>query len=155
MNDLILILQQVKANWGIETVNAIKTKIQQEQIIWNGELLDSINYVQDETLDGNITFKMTEYGKFIDEGVNGLNNSVGSQYSYRGNVAGMGAALKPWADSKGLNPWAVAWTLQKEGLQPRRFFNDVIAVRLESLAKDLEKAYVTYLNSTINKQQNP
>jgi hypothetical protein len=155
MNDLILILQQVKANWGIETVNAIKTKIQEDQIIWNGDLLDSIQSIQDSSLDGDITFKMADYGKFVDEGVNGLNNSVGSQFSFRGNVAGMGAALKPWADSKGLNAWAVAWTLQKEGYKPRRFFNDVIASRMGDLATDIERAYGTYLNEQINKQQNP
>jgi hypothetical protein len=155
MNDLIQILLKVKETWGIETVNAIKQKIQDDNIIYNGDLLNSIAYEQEQTLDGNIKFKMTEYGKFIDEGVNGQSNSVGSQFSFRGNWQGTAFHIKDWADSKGLNPYAVAKSIQEKGIEPRRFFNDVIAARLEDLAVSLEQAYVNYLNAQINRQQNP
>lgn len=149
------VLQEAKRQWGIETVQAIKNKINEEGLIWQNTLLNSIGLNQDDTLDGNITFKMTDYGKFLDEGVNGITNNLGSQFSYRGNWRGMGAAIKPWADSKGLNPWAVAKSIQSKGLQPRRFFNSVIESRLPDLSTKLEVAYTTYLNDMINRQQKP
>lgn len=145
------ILQEAKRQWGAETVEAIKLKINDGDIIWQSNLLNSIRFEQDGTLDGEIQFKMTEYGKFIDEGVNGTSNSVGSQFSFQGKWKGTAEAIKPWADSKGINPYAVAKSIQKEGIKPRRFFNSVIESRLPDLATNLEVAYTTYLNETINK----
>jgi hypothetical protein len=145
------ILQEAKRQWGAETVEAIKLKINDGDIIWQSTLLNSIRFEQDGTLDGEIEFKMTEYGKFIDEGVNGTSTSVGSQFSFRGKWKGTAEAIKPWADSKGINPYAVAKSIQKEGIKPRRFFNSVIESRLPDLATNLEVAYTTYLNETINK----
>lgn len=155
MNDLILLLQQVKLEWGIETVNAIKARIQEEQAIYEGTLLDSITIQQEENLDGNISFKMTEYGKFIDEGVNGLLQSQGSQYSFRGNWKGTALAIQSWARAKGLNEWSTARSIQDKGITPRRFFKSVIENRLPQLARDLEVAYTTYLEQQINNQQRP
>lgn len=155
MNDLILLLQEVKRNWGIETVNAIKARIEAENIIFSSELLNSIGLNQDDTLDGNITFKMTDYGKFIDEGVNGLLLTQNSPYSFRGNWRGTAVAIQKWAEAKGLNPWATAHSIQNKGIKPRRFFNSVIESRIPNLATDLEEAYATYLNQQINRQQRP
>jgi hypothetical protein len=149
------VLQDAKRQWGIETVQAIKNALTESGSIWQGTLLDSIGLNQDDTLDGNITFKMEEYGKFIDEGVNGSETSWGSEFSFRGNWKGTGAAIKPWADSKGLNAWAVAKSIQKRGIEPRRFFKSVIETRLPNLGEKIGEAYTTYLNDTINRQQNP
>ena len=42
-------------------------------------------------------------------------------------MAGLAYHLKDWADARGLNNWAVAWTMQNEkGLKPRLFFNSTI-----------------------------
>ncbi len=156
MNEqLILLLQQAKAQWGIETVQAIKNKITEDNIIYQSNLLNSIGFTQDDTLDGNITFNMAEYGKFIDEGVNGIQESQGSQFSFKGNYKGTAVAIKQWADSKGLNNWAVAHSIQKKGIQPRRFFNSVIESRIPNLEQLLDTAYRTYLDAMINRQQNP
>lgn len=155
MNDLILLLQQVKAEWGLETVNAIKAKLQEEDAIFSSQLLNSIGFSQDDTLDGNISFKMTDYGKFIDEGVNGLLQSQGSEYSFRGNWIGTALAVQAWSTAKGLNMWAVGRSIQDKGIRPRRFFSSVIESRLPNLATDLEQAYVTYMEQQINNQQRP
>lgn len=155
MNELILLLQEVKRNWGIETVNAIKAKIQAEEAIYSSNLLDSIGLNQDDSLDGNITFKMADYGKFLDEGVNGLIQSQNSQYQFKGNWRGTAVAIKSWAESKGLNPWATAHSIQNKGIRPRKFFTSVIEARMPNLATDLEQAYTTYLTDQINKQQRP
>lgn len=150
------VLQKVKRDWGIETVAAIKQKIQNEGLIWQGELLDSIGYTQAEDLDGEITFKMAEYGKFQDEGVNGEQIQHGSQFSFRGKWQGTAMALTAWAAEKGLNKWAVARTIQRDGIRPKKFFNDVIASRIEQLGTDITKAYADYLTQAVQKntQQN-
>lgn len=146
------ILQEAKREWGAETVEAIKLKINEDDIIFQSVLLNSIAFKQDTTLDGEINFDMAKpYGKFIDEGVNGTSVSVGSEFSFRGKWKGTALAIKPWADAKGLNPYAVARKIQRDGIKPRRFFGSVIESRLPDLAKKLEAAYTTYLNDAINK----
>jgi len=155
MPDLITILQGAKADWGRETVEAIKLKIQRDGVVFSSDLLNSIGFNQDDTLDGNITFKMSDYGKFVDEGVNGTSTNVGSQFSFKGNYKGTAVAIKQWADSKGLNNWALGHSIQKKGIKPRRFFKDVIATRLPDFETNLVGAYNEYLNSQINRQQNP
>jgi hypothetical protein len=100
---------------------------------------------------------MKEYGEFLDEGVNG-DPQLGSRsayttpYQYRGNWKGMGFALTKWADSKGLNPYAVAWTLQRDGLKPRRFFKSVIESRADDLATAIGTAYNDYLSGLLGNQ---
>ncbi len=154
MNEqLILLLQQAKAQWGIETVQAIRNKINEEGLIWQSNLVNSIGFEQDDTLDGNINFKMIEYGKFLDEGVNGTLTNVGSQFSFKGNWKGTALAIKQWADSKNLNNWALGHSIQKKGIQPRRFFNSVVESRIPALGIKLEQAYTQYLNAAINRQQ--
>jgi hypothetical protein len=66
----------------------------------------------------------------------------------------MGGALFAWANSKGLNAWAVAHSIQRKGLRPRRFFTYVIEQRLDELGPMLEEAYKNYLNQQTNRQQN-
>jgi hypothetical protein len=156
MNDqLIVLLQQAKAQWGIETVTAIRNRINEIGLIWQSTLVNSIGFSQDDTLDGNITFKMAEYGKFLDEGVNGTNTTYNSPYQFKGNYKGTAMAIQEWANSKNLNNWAVARSIQKKGLEPRRFYNSVIESRIPELATKLEGAYRTYLDGLINRQQNP
>jgi len=155
MNDLILLLQEVKKNWGIETVAAIQRAIEAEGAQFSNELFNSISYTQDDTLDGDISFTMADYGKFVDEGVNGLLQSWGSQYQFRGNWKGTAVAIKDWAAAKGLNQWALGHSIQKEGIKPRKFFNSVIESRLPDLATGLEQAYTAYLNQITNRQQRP
>jgi hypothetical protein len=149
MNELVNILNLAKKQWGIETVQAIIRKIEQENIIWEGNLKNSIRFKQQE--NGDITFLMKEYGEFLDEGVNGTRSAYATQYQYRGNWKGMGFALTKWADSKGLNPYAVAWSLQEKGLKPRRFFKSVIESRVDDLALLIEKSYNDYLNGLMGK----
>jgi hypothetical protein len=162
MNELIILLQDVKRQWGTETVAAIVAEMQRQNLSYEGKLQESIAFKQDETLDGNITFGMLDYGQFLDLGVNGARSAYTTPYQYKGitqndpaRVRRMGGALFAWANSKGLNPWAVAWSLQKNGLKPRRFFASVIEQRLAELKPQLELAYTTYLEQQINRQQNP
>lgn len=144
------ILKNVQKQWGIETVQAIINKIQQDDIVWNGNLKNSIRFKQQD--NGDITFLMKEYGEYLDEGVNGTRSAYATQYQYRGNWKGMGFALTKWADSKGLNPYAVAWSLQEKGLKPRRFFKSVIESRAVDLADAIGTAYNDYLSNALTGQ---
>jgi hypothetical protein len=155
MNDLIQILLRVKSEWGMETVNAIKAKIEQEDAIFSSQLLNSITFTQELTLDGDVKFIMADYGQFIDEGVNGLTTQWGSQFSFKGNWKGTAVAVGDWAAAKGLNQWALGRSIQDKGIRPRKFFTSVVEARIPELGPMLETAYATYLNQQINRQQNP
>lgn len=150
MNELIQILLDVKDKWGQETVQAIIKKIDSYPIRWQGTLRRSISYEQDDTLDGDITFNMADYGKFIDEGVNGSRSVYTTAYQFKGNYKGTAYHLTSWANSKGLNRYAVARSIQKKGIKPRPFFNSVIQQRVDKdLPKLIETAYNDYLNKSI------
>ena len=157
MNELIQLLQQVKRQWGQETVAAIVAEMQRQNLSYQGRLQESISFKQDETLDGNITFDMLNYGEYLDLGVNGRNSAYTTRFQFSGEpekIRAMGGALFAWANSKGLNAWAVAHSIQRKGLRPRRFFTDVIEQRLDELGPMLEEAYKNYLNQQTNRQQN-
>jgi hypothetical protein len=68
MNELIQLLQQVKRQWGQETVAAIVAEMQRQNLSYQGRLQESISFKQDETLDGNITFDMTVGSSFFSVG---------------------------------------------------------------------------------------
>jgi hypothetical protein len=159
MNELYAILQEVKRQWGSETVAAILAEMQRQNLRYEGKLQESIEFKQDATLDGNITFEMLEYGEYLDEGVNGQASAYTTRFQFSGDpqkIRAMGGALFAWATSKGRNPWAVANSMQRKGLRPRRFFKNVVEQRVnENLGPMLEQAYINYLEQMANRQQNP
>lgn len=149
--ELINIIKSVKDKWGAETVQAILNEIDKQDIKWNGNLRRSISYEQDPGLDGDISIFMADYGQFQDEGVNGLNLNRGSKFNFRiTSIGGVAYHIKPWADSKGLDNWAVARSIVRKGIKPRPFFTSVIEKRIESLGLDIEQALTDYLNRTID-----
>jgi len=144
------LLKSVQDKWGRETVNAILKKIDEQDIKWDGTLRRSISYEQ--APDGNITFLMADYGQFQDQGVNGVSNNRQSTFSFRiTSIGGVAHFIKPWANSKGLNNWAVARSIVRKGIKPRPFFNDVIEARLNTLGLDIEQAMVQYMEDQIRK----
>jgi len=151
--ELINLLIAVRQKWGNETVEAIKKKLSEGAQTFTGELEQSIGFDAPDNLDGNYIFDMVDYGSYLDQGVQGFESNFTSQFRYAGNWKGMAQALKPWADSKGLNPFAVAWSMQQKGLEPRRFFNSVIESRIDLLGEQLTVAMADYLNDMVNKQQ--
>lgn len=138
MNDqLILFLKQIKDEWGAGTVQAIIKKLDSYPIKWKGTLRRSISYSQEDDLDGNIEFNMADYGKFIDEGVNGSRSVYTTAYSFRGNYGGMAYHLTEWANSKGINRYAAARSIQKKGIKPRPFFKSVVESRATDLGQSI------------------
>lgn len=144
--DLKTIIEEASDKWGRETVAAILKKIDSYPIKWNGTLRRSISYEQEGT---DITFNMTDYGKFIDEGVSGTVTKRATPYSFRGNYKGTAFFIKDWALSKGKNPWAVARVIQKKGIKPRPFFNSVIEARIPDLEPLIAQATEDYITSKL------
>lgn len=148
--ELINHLKSIKDQWGQNTVKAIINKIDREGLQFNGTLRRSISYEQDKSLDGDISFNMADYGTFLDKGVNGTEQNVGSTYNYKGNYKAMAVHLKQWADSKGLNNYAVAHSIQKKGLKPRRFFDDIITKRVGDLGEEITEGMKDFMTKSMN-----
>lgn len=147
--DLKKIIEEASDKWGRETVAAILKKIDSYPIKFEGTLRRSISYEQEGT---DISFNMADYGKFIDEGVDGTKIKRGSQYSFKGNYKATAYFIKDWALSKGLNRWAVARTIQKKGIKPRPFFTSVIEKRVPDLEPIISKAVEDYISSKLSEE---
>ena len=148
MEELVKLLAEVQDKWGEETVKAIIKKLDSYPIKWQGTLRRSVSYSQKQS--GDIEFLMADYGKFIDEGVDGTLIKRNSPYSFKGNIPGTAFYIKKWADSKGINPYAAATSIQRRGIEPRPFFNDVIESRIDDLGEAINKAQQEYIDKTIN-----
>ncbi len=147
--ELQQLLEQAANLWGQETVAAILRQLDSYPIQWNGTLRRSIMYEEKEPF--NFTFLMADYGQFQDEGVDGTSNSYNSPYKFKGNWKGTAHFIKPWADSKGLNSFAVARSIQAKGIKPRPFFKSVVETRLPQLGEVLNVTYQKYLDESIKR----
>lgn len=155
-DELKRLLEEVYDQWGSETVKAIVKEIDKFPIKWKGILRRSISYrVGDIGGDDAIEFNAADYGRFVDEGVNGILLNRDAPYSFRlSSIKGVAYHIKPWADSKGLNNWAVATSIVRKGIKPRPFFNSVIQSRTTKLQEGLTEAYQAYLDAQVNKINN-
>jgi len=82
---------------------------------FSGDLKSSIKF---DRYDDEAGFEITgnSYFKFMDKGVNGVKQSVGSPYSYRDKKPPL---LIEWSKAKGLNPFAVQNSIYNKGIKPR------------------------------------
>jgi hypothetical protein len=154
--ELLLLLKQIKDQWGRETVAAILKKIDSYPIKWKGTLKRSISYEQGKDADADIEFFMADYGKFVDEGVNGTQQTRGSQFNFRQeSIAGVAYHIKPWATSKGIqNTWGVATNIVKKGIKPRPFFDSVIQARVAVLGEDITQGIADFMESQVDRLNN-
>jgi hypothetical protein len=154
--ELLLLLKQIKDQWGRETVSAILKKIDSYPIKYKGTLKRSISYEQDKTPDADISFFMADYGKFVDQGVNGTQVNRGSQFNFRQtSIKGVAYHIKPWATSKGIqNSWGVATNIVKKGIKPRPFFDSVIQSRVNVLGEAITEGMAQYMNNQVDRLNN-
>lgn len=150
--ELILLLKQIKDQWGRETVAAILKRIDSYPIKYKGTLKRSISYEQGKDVDGDIEFFMADYGKFVDQGVNGTQVTRGSKFNFRQtSIKGVAYHIKPWATSKGIqNPWGVATNIVKKGIKPRPFFDSVIQSRINILGEAITQGMADYMDDQVN-----
>lgn len=149
--ELKKLLAEAYDTWGRDTVKAIIKKIDEYPIRYQGTLRRSISYQTGKVGGGDeVSFNMADYGKFIDEGVNGTLRSRNSPYSFKGKWKGTALAITPWARAKGLNPYAVAYRIQERGIKPRPFFNSVIEARFPELERLISQAAQKALDNQID-----
>jgi hypothetical protein len=105
-----------------------------------------------------VSISMDDYYDYVNKGVNGVAAAVGSPYSFKTPYANsnMVAAItggggQSWIGAKGITAqdgdynslgWAIATSLKKKGIQPTRFFDDVINQELmDTFSEEMEKAF--------------
>ena len=149
--DLTKLLEEAAAQWGAETVQAIKNKISEQKIIWEENLANSIAYKQTEGTD--ITFNMYSYGKYQDEGT-GIFGSKKTPIP-KSSIKGIAWFIEPWASSKGLNAWAVATSIQRHGgIEARPFFKSTIEIMVPKLNEYIDAAYKDFMDKIVEDTNN-
>lgn len=108
----------------------------------SGALKNSINY---NLTENGFEVDALEYLDYLDKGVNGINNRVGSIYSYTTKKPPIGS-LKGWANRKGINVWALQNSIYNNGIRPRNFLGqadteiDINAI-VEAYSKDIDDMF--------------
>ena len=136
----------------------LETTLRDNAPSFSGDLIDSIssNIEFDESGTANISISMARYGDFINEGVNGTLLNRGSRFSYRDKMPPV-SALKSWANAKGINPWALRYSIYTKGIKKNPFiersFDDGILNNMaDEIAEDIwTDFYVRLDEKKINK----
>lgn len=145
MNDIQDILNKLLDKWSQETIEAMLKKIDEQDIKWRGILRRSLAY---EITNQGVDFLMADYGKFIDEGTGIFGPRA--QRIPTTSIPGIAFYIKPWAQSKGLNNWAVATRIvQRGGIPAKPFFKTVIEQRLQTQQATIQQGLQDYITQRI------
>ena len=107
---------------------------------FTGDLRNSIKFEVNNDATGFSIF-MNDYGKFVDEGVNGTEVSRGSSFSF-GTKRPPIASVSSFAKSIGANPDALATSIWKKGIRPTHFIQESIdSVIVDRLADELAESF--------------
>lgn len=159
-------LRKVLDKYGASVVAEMKTRLQNQGKVASSKLLNSLKHDIKETLQNlELNFYAEDYYKFVDKGVNGFANRVGSPYSFKPkNGKGTGKsklipALKKWLRDKG-QPESEAFRIRRiiwrYGIAPTQFWTISTTRRQKQLNKQIEQAqakdYQAWLNSLAKKE---
>jgi hypothetical protein len=143
-------LINVLKKYGASVVAEMKTRLQNQNKVASGKLLKSLKYDLSETLKTiELNFYADDYYKFVDKGVNGYAQRVGSPFSFKpkdGRGTGqslMIPALKKWCRIKGIpegKAFAIRRNIWKFGIAPTQFFTIATTRRQKQLTKQIEEA---------------
>jgi hypothetical protein len=105
-----------------------------------GNLADSLQFDVELTPDDpQVSIDGFEYAKYMDQGVNGTENNFGSIFSFGDKMPPI-ASVQDYANSIGANPYALAKSIQKKGIEPTMFITQEIENKTERLADDYIEA---------------
>jgi hypothetical protein len=79
------------------------------------------------------------YAKFVDAGVNGTEVDRGSIFSYVNRMVPI-ASVQNIADSVGVSPYAIAKSIQRNGIRPTLFATNTIENEVNNFGDDMAKA---------------
>lgn len=115
-----------------EYIDSIVELLKQETPTNTGDLRNSIDAEVIPSSNGaQIEISMSYYGKFIDQGVNGIQVSWGSPYSFRDKMPPASAFSSYTSDLS--EQFAIAASVYRNGIQPRDFIQPVIDQKMEGL----------------------
>lgn len=123
--------------------------------IWTEAMINSIKVdIQESENETTYTVYGVDYIEYMDEGVSGVGNVqtksgradkrftvknsdifTGSRFSYNLDVKPPIEAIEPWANSKGLNPYAVRESIWRKGIKPMDFIVPAVDKFVEQLAE--------------------
>jgi hypothetical protein len=129
--------------YGSQVEQEIETRLHNSGRVASGKLYDSIRYeVKREKQDFILSFKMADYGKYIDKGVRGAekNRAGKSPYKFTTKMPPIKPIMK-WMKLKGIDKskaWAVRRSIYLFGITPTNFFTIPTTRR----AKQFEQGYI-------------
>lgn len=154
-------LIKVLKKYGASVVAEMKTRLQNQNKVASGKLLKSLKYDLSETLKTiELNFYAEDYYKFVDKGVNGYAQRVGSPFSFKpkdGRGTGRSLfipALKKWCRIRGIpegKAFAIRRNIWKFGIAPTQFFTISTTRREKQLMKQIEEAQKKDLEAQLKK----
>ena len=120
----------------------------------------------------SVSFDMEEYGAYQDQGVRGVGgvrkttskfkstNNKGklwrqkapkdTPFSFKKDKPIPAIVFEDWAKKKGLNPFAVAISVWRQGLEPKRFFTDAFDEAFETLPDEIVEAFALQVDDFLD-----
>lgn len=118
-----------------ETQNSFIKKLKQKLPKETGSLINSVEASKDKF---SFEILIADYFKFIDQGVNGTENSVGSIFSYSKKKPPI-KSIEGFANRKGINKWALQNSLFKKGIKPQKISEKIV---FEDFEENILDAYI-------------
>lgn len=118
----------------------------------SGDLRNSISVNVIPSQDGpKVEIDMLYYGRFIDEGVNGISINWGSPYSFRDKKPPASAFAKYTSNLS--EQFAIAASVYVNGIKPRNFIQPVIDDKIQGLADLIsESIFDNFFKQNNNKE---
>ena len=144
-------IEQVLFDFGNEMQQGLQAQLKKvgkhgSNQIDSGGLYQSIDF-NTEIFGSIFSFKLSlaDYYDRVNKGAKGWkssNRAPNSPYRFGGNIKfAKPKDLKSWARNKGLNPFAVARSINAKGSEGSHFYDKVVTKeRLKTLQRDLSKA---------------
>ena len=139
------------AEFADEVVQALKSNLDTKNNMVSGGLRQSIDYIRPIAAtngEWKIEFVMADYGKFVDKGVKGVENSQNTTSPFSFKFINPSkkhiSSMATWFNEKGVteisHQYALTTNLKKHGTNPTNFITEVANnERWSKLARNLEK----------------
>lgn len=143
-------IEQVLHDGGDRIVLLMVDALQQKGAIFQGELARSIqSNVTSDNDSMTLTIEMLERGEFLDKGVNGTVNTVGTT-PFQFRVGPPIDPLRTWARVKGFNVYALRNSIAKNGIAPRNFIQPSLDEGIRWMQSKFEEAGQKDIEATIS-----
>jgi hypothetical protein len=156
------LISAVLIKFGKYVVQQARSNLTKGKHNFSKELYSSIKYNIYYSGDKfSLVFSMEDYGQFQDQGVKGAGGTRNTTSSFnrknnKGKIWKQKApnspfqfkdkkppvsAFKQWAESKGLNPYAVRESVYRQGIPATKFFSTPFRIAYNRLPPDLLDAF--------------